>query len=251
MTTIGDRFKDYEIVTRTALPRRAWTVIRLDGRAFHSFTRGMQRPFDAAFADAIDRTAQVLCGEVSGTVLAYTQSDEISLILEPGGITTQPWFNGEIQKIVSVTASLAAAVFNPIIGKPSAGVFDSRVFTVPDQGDAANYLIWRQRDATRNSLSMAAQSQFSHKTLQGKSGSEMQDMLFNAGINWNDYPARFKRGGMVVRRSGEQIFEFIRRDTGAHETATAMRSWWEVDAAPHFTFDTAVATLSTTNLVDL
>jgi tRNA(His) guanylyltransferase len=235
-TALGDRMKAYEAVHRAVLPRRTYTLLRLDGRSFHSYLRGCERPFDEAFMADMDATAEALCAEVSGAAFAYTQSDEISiLITDFAALGTQPWFGGVVAKVLSVSASLATAVLNE--RRPGKrALFDARVFTVSDPVEVANYFIWRQRDAVRNSISMAAQARFSHKRLHGVSSGGMQELLFTeAGINWNDYPAGCKRGRVAVRQVGERPVEYVDKRTQEAVTTTAVRSWWETTAAPDFT----------------
>ena len=234
---LGDRMKTYEAATRLVLPRRTYTIIRVDGRAFHSYLRGCQRPYDLEFMIDMDAVAMALCKEISGAVFAYTQSDEISVLLTdfatPG---TQPWFGGVAAKMVSISASLATAVLNmrrsSALGVP---LFDSRVFTIPDPIEVANYFIWRQRDCVRNSITMAAQAKFSHKRLHGVTTSQMQEMLFQEhDINWNDYPTRCKRGRVVIKDEGLQPVTYVDKRTQATESTMAHRSWWEVQPAPQF-----------------
>jgi len=249
---LGTRMKEnYEHRTRIELPRRTNTIIRLDGKAFHSFTKNCERPFDAGFAGIMDKTAKVLCEMVQGCVLAYVQSDEISLLLQDfKKIKTDAWFDGNVQKMASISASIATAAFNTETTKlmvegvmlhnanpkfPENALFDSRVFTIPELGEVVNYFIWRQQDCTRNSITMAAQSQFSHKALHGKNGSEKQDMLHEKGINWNDYPVGFKRGRAVVYFKGE-IIECDQQNFGVGDEAYINRGWQIIDP-PIFTQD--------------
>ena len=213
MDPIGNRMKSqYEDRARFFLPRRTYTIVRVDGKAFHNYTRKLARPHDDGFARAMDATAVAMCEEMQGARLAYIQSDEISVLLADfDKITSSAWFDGNLQKVASVSASIATAVFNRVIGRclgdgddrrnsvQGDAFFDARAFTIPDPVEVANYFVWRQQDATRNSVSMAAQSVYSHKELLGKNSSEQQEMLHQKGINWNDYPARFKRGGAVER----------------------------------------------------
>lgn len=221
--SIGDRMKaNYENRTRFFLPRRTYTVIRIDGKAFHTYTRGLQTPFDDQLMSDIDQTAIYLCSNVQGAKFAFVQSDEISILLTDfDGLETSAWFDGNIQKIVSISASLATAKFNAL--RPGKiALFDSRVFTVPGRDEVANYFVWRQQDTTRNSISSVAQSLFSHKELHGKNTNEMQEMIFaKSGKNWNDYEPRYKRG------------RFIERFTSGLD----QRSEWVMNEPPIFTQD--------------
>ncbi|MGW4958011.1 tRNA(His) guanylyltransferase Thg1 family protein [Nonomuraea sp. NPDC004186] len=239
-TALGDRMKSYEAVTRTLLPRRTYAVVRVDGRAFHSFLRHADRPFDDDVMASMDAVANALCEEMSGAVFAYTQSDECSVLLtdfESHG--TQPWFGGVVQKVVSIAASTASVAFNrrySVDYDDAYATFDARAFTIPDVVEVANYFLWRQRDCVRNSITMAAQSKFSHQQLHGVSTNQMQEMLWSQhGINWNAYPDGAKRGRVCVRLAEEQDVTWTNRHTGDVMTSTAMRSHWTSEAAPHFT----------------
>ena len=233
--SLGDRMKSHERITKTLLPRRTYTILRVDGRAFHTYLRGAAKPYDFGFMADMDHVAQALCAEVSGAVFAYTQSDEISVLATDfASVGTQPWFGGEVQKIASIAAATAtAALCTRRPDRPA--MFDARVFTIADWREVANYFVWRQRDAVRNSIAMAAQAQFSHQRLHGVNTGHMQELLWSEmGINWNDYPAGAKRGRVVVKESGEREVTFTHKRTQEVETVTAMRSWWAVQDAPHF-----------------
>lgn len=235
-TGLGDRMKSYEAATRYVLPPRTHCLLRVDGRAFHSYLRGCERPFDQQFMADMDTVTEALCAEISGAVFAYTQSDEISVLITDFATTsTQPWFGGVIAKQLSIAASLATAVLNE--RRPGKrALFDARAFTISDPVEVANYFLWRQRDAVRNSISMAAQARFSHKRLHGVSTNRMQELLWSeCGINWNDYPNGCKRGRVTVRQTGERPVEYLDRRTQETVRTTAIRSWWETTAAPHFT----------------
>jgi len=221
---IGDRMKDlYESRTRYLLTRRTFHIIRLDGKAFHSYTRGLKRPFDDQLMSDMDETAKFLCKNIQGAKFAYVQSDEISLILTDfDHIDTDAWYDGNIQKIVSVSASLATGKFNEL--RPGKlAFFDSRVFTIPYRTEVENYFIWRQMDATRNSITALAQSLYSHKELASKNGSQKQEMIFQKGTNWNDLAPRYKRGRGIMK---EQF-----------EKEGAIRSQWSVTDVPIFSQD--------------
>lgn len=233
--TLGDRMKGYENISRIYLTKRCPIIIRIDGKAFHSFTRGFKRPFDDILMTTMKQTARFLCENISGCKLAYTQSDEISLLLtDYDTIDTQPWFENNLQKLVSVTASMATLAFNRYFkdlydtyyepcfqmawtdsvveanyrnalrkAMDKGAMFDSRAFILPKE-EVCNYFIWRQQDATRNSILMVAQAYFSHKEMQGKKCDVLQDMLFKEhNINWNNYPTSEKRGSCVIRNATE------------------------------------------------
>ena len=209
--SLGDRMKfNYENRTRISLPRRTYTIIRLDGKSFHNYTKTCKRPFDKVLMDTMNLTGKVLCEEIQGCQMAYVQSDEISLLLTDfENPMTDAWFNGNIQKITSISAAIACIAFNrevmellspdPYGDLQDWAMFDSRVFTIPDPIEVENYFIWRQQDATRNSIQMAAQAVCSHKSLQGANQAKQHDLMHEQGINWNDYSPREKRGGICVK----------------------------------------------------
>lgn len=232
--TLGDRMKEYyEDRTRIFLPRRTNTIIRVDGKAFHTFTRGMDKPFDEALMESMDQAAGVMCQQMQGVRFAFIQSDEISVLLtDYDNLDTAAWFNGNVQKMASVSASIATAAFNGEMwrhGKdtrPFMAMFDARVFTIPSLTEVENYFIWRQQDTTRNSIQSVAQSMFSHKELEGKSTSQMQDMMMEAGMNWNTLAPRYKRGRIATR----EVYN--------HEGE--VRSKWTIKDVPIFTQERAV-----------
>lgn len=214
----GDRMKAYEAreTQRTLLPMLP-VAVRIDGRAFHTFTRGFDKPFDAALSETFQYATRVLVKE-SGAVIGYTQSDEISLILYEENPKSQLFFDGKIYKLTSVLASIATAAFNSmwisqrarlekVVGMRSVdfATFDCRVWQLPTKWEAVNMLLWREKDARRNSVSSAAQSVYSDRELHGKSSSELHEMLFQKGINWNDYPKWAKTGAFYRRRTSERI----------------------------------------------
>jgi len=202
MDDLGDRIKLYEHSFSQVLPIRLPVIIRVDGRSFHRFTRGMKKPFDDDFRDAMAKTAMVLCKEISGAKIAYSQSDEISILLtNDDSIETQPWFRNEINKLVSISASLATVAFNRLIiekWREKYPHFDSRVFIIPSD-DINNYFVWRQKDWERNSLNMLARSHFSQKQIHGLKRDEIHEKLWKEkSVNWNDLPTKHKRGICVI-----------------------------------------------------
>jgi tRNA(His) 5'-end guanylyltransferase len=222
--SLGDRMKEfYENRSKTYLTRRTPVIIRLDGKAFHSFTSGFKRPYDEIFHTAMNRTMQYLCESIQGCKLGYTQSDEITLFLtDYETISTDAWFGYNVQKICSVVASMATLKFNQAFrsavneatsgkevddyavtlfkARDKGAMFDARCFSIPKE-EVANCFIWRQQDATRNAIQMLGQCNFSHKALQNKSCNDIQDMLMlEKGINFNDMPTEFKRGVCCIKK---------------------------------------------------
>ena len=231
-TTLGDRMKNnYENITRYYLTRRMPVIIRVDGRSFHTFTKGFKKPFDDVLVKTMQDTMKYLCENIQGCVLGYTQSDEISLILtDYAELTTDAWFGNNLQKMCSVSASMATLAFNKafndnivkyidnnldsdcgvtkdlteytkilINARNKGAMFDSRVFTIPKE-EVCNYFIWRQQDSTRNSIQSVGQANFSQRELNGKSCNDIQDMLMmQKSINWNNYATTLKRGSCCIK----------------------------------------------------
>lgn len=226
MESLEKRMKNnYESRFKFFLPRRTYAIIRIDGKAFHTYTKGMKRPFDDQLMNNLDETARYLCEQIQGARFAYVQSDEISILLTDFETeNTEAWFDGNVQKISSVSASLATAYFNFIEGDDSSIVcFDSRCFVIPSFTEVMNYFVWRQKDAVRNSISLVAQSLYSHNQLHGKDINQMQEMCWQLGINWNDYSPKYKRG-RIIRK-----FNYTRNG--------AERSYWNMEEPSTFTQD--------------
>ncbi len=209
--SLGDRMKGYEAVEtdRRFMPMLP-IYARIDGRGFSGFTRGMDRPYDQRMSSSMVETTAYLV-EHTHARIGYTQSDEISLVWLMDDPKSEMFFAGKIQKMTSVLAGMATAAFTREVATGALADyvdrlphFDARVFQLPSRTEAANVFLWREMDATKNAVSMAARSACSHKELQGKSGPEMQEMLFARGINFNDYPASFKRGTFVRRITMER-----------------------------------------------
>ena len=263
--SLGDRMKHkYEYATRTYLERKCPIIIRIDGKAFHTFTKGFKKPFDDVFVKSMQDTMKYLCENIQGCVLGYTQSDEITLVLvDYQSEEACAWFDNNVQKMASVSASMATMVFNkhfknlaedyvqnraieneieaPVSLEESkycgallkasdkGAMFDSRVFTLPKE-EVVNCLIWRQQDAIRNSIQSVGQANFSHSQLHGKNCSDIQDMLMlEKGINWNDFPTHLKRGSCCIKKP-------FRINEGTEQEA--VRNKWVIDTEiPIFTQD--------------
>lgn len=258
---LGDRMKKYEEVTRYHLLPRSYVFCRIDGRSFHSYLRGCKRPFDADVIADMNATAVYLCENVQNAKLGYVQSDEITLLLcDFDTYDTSQFFDGNIQKISSVVASMAAAKFNQcraqrFIEKKSMNLlggefplasFDCRCWVVPNRWEAANVFIWRNQDCSRNSVSMVAQANFSHKELQGVSIAGMHEMLHEKGINWaTAFSDGEKNGRLIVKENYLSELTLPRNTDGkihvdaiiTHEGVGAMRSRWVSKGAWKFTDD--------------
>lgn len=269
---LGNRMKGYENISRYYLTKKTPVIIRIDGKAFHTFTRGFKRPFDDVLIKTMQETAKYLCKNIMGCKLAYTQSDEISLLLvDYEQNESQPWFENNLQKMCSVSASMATMAFNKYLEEEvnkwedtafernylghciadvtpqdvelldtyflaldKGALFDARAFIIPKE-EVCNYFIWRQQDASRNSIQMVAQSMFSHKELQNKNCKELQELIFQkTGINWNDYNTVYKRGSCIIKENCP--IQGVNMHSGI--PFTVARSRWIVDKdIPIFTQD--------------
>lgn len=255
---LGTRMKTfYEQVPKTRLVRRMPVALRMDGKAFHTFTRGFKKPFDEVLIKSMQETMLYLCKNIQGCVFGYSQSDEITLILiDYHKLESCAWFDYEVQKMCSIAASMATMAFNKffkvaideyftsnklvtvltkadldyndeltryysVLDKAinKGAMFDARCFNIPKE-EVANLIYWRQLDATRNSIQMVGQANFSHSELQGKSCNMIQDMLLTQkDINWNDFPTHQKRGSACRK------VEKIANIAGTIDTI----STWEID----------------------
>ena len=264
---LGKRMKEnYEQRSRTWLTRRTPVAIRIDGKAFHTFTRGFEKPFDKVLMKSMQDTMKYLCENIQGCVFGYTQSDEITLILiDYQNLTSDAWFDYRVDKVCSIAASMATMAFNrafehnlmledlygdPLSGEPpkdvylsirearvnainKGAIFDARCFNIPKE-EVCNLIYWRQLDATRNSIQMVGQANFSHAELQNKSCNMIQDMLMTQkNINWNDFPVDCKRGSAcikVIKEKKISVTEFGFEDSfKPGETKTVCYSEWIVD----------------------
>ena len=255
---LGVRMKTfYEQIPKTKLMRRCPVAIRIDGKAFHTFTRNFQKPFDEVLIKSMQGTMKYLCENIQGCVLGYTQSDEITLILvDYKKLTSSAFFDYEVQKLCSIAASMATMAFNKFFEKyvdeyrfskwdgvsnyedgtwgyiqtllnavDKGAMFDARCFNIPKE-EVTNLCYWRQDDASRNSIQMVGQANFSHKELHKKSRNDIQDMLMTQkGINWNDFPTYQKRGSCCVKK------EIENKSTGYNGEVRAIeyRTEWVID----------------------
>jgi len=219
-TSLGNRMKGYEAQAQTKLMRRTPVVIRVDGKAFHTWTKKIKNkidpsledtPFSVKLHEVMTATAHAMVSQMQNAELAYTQSDEISILLRDWDKhETEQWFNAKTQKIVSIASAMASAYFNFHVSKllPELAdinwigdipLFDARAFNLPME-EVTNYFIWRQQDASRNSVQMFGRHYYSHKRMHGKNVSAVQDMLMalDPPVNWNDQLTWMKRGTCIV-----------------------------------------------------
>lgn len=244
---LGNRMKEYESRNRYYLQRRTPVICRLDMRAGHSFTKGFKRPFDDVFIKSMQETAKYLCENVQGCKMSYQQSDEITLLLvDYDKLDTDCFFGYRVDKLCSILASMATMVFNKCFEKnfyetiwsnedelnsrymdaiKKGAMFDCRCFNIPKE-EVTNCFYWRQLDASRNSIQMVGQANFSHRELQDKSCNNIQDMLMlKKGINWNDFPTYQKRGCCCVRNKIVVKSDGIMQTIQLSDTSKSENEW--------------------------
>lgn len=207
MKDIGDRMKrNYELPSRHWLARRTPVVVRVDGRAFHTYTRGMGKPFDVRLVDTMVHATQALVGEMQGCKVAYVQSDEASFLMTDfDTLQTQPWFGYVQNKVETLSASIFTATFNDFVNGGRLATFDARAFNIP-RDEVSNYFLWRALDWERNSVSMYCRSFYSHKAMKGQGKADQHEMLCRAGANWvTDIHCQLKNGTWVFP-TGETLF---------------------------------------------
>lgn len=233
------RFKDLEHSFRTYLPENSYAVIRVDGKSFSKYTSKMVKPFDSDFTRNMQETAKYLVEQVEGAIYAYTQSDEISIVLSDlKSERAQWWHGGQVQKLVSITAAEATAKFNSLYPeKKHFGVFDGRTHTLDDLNDVFHYLCWRQADAIKNSVGMLAAHHFSHRSLLGVSTRERRERLDEAGHPWMSLPPAVRQGSLVKKGKATETLRFFHNKEKAYKEITAVRHPWILTPAPLFARD--------------
>lgn len=275
---LGDRMRRYENVTRNYLVRRVPVIIRLDGKSFHTFTSGLKKPFDPILVSAMQNTMKLLCENIQGCVLGYTQSDEITLVVtDYATFDTMPWLNYSIRKMVSISASMTTLYFNRAFRSEArkysldfhtsnrvddyaerdyiervesitnSALFDSRAFNIPREEEVCNNLIWRQKDAIRNSIQMVGRAHFSHTELDRKSCDNIKSMLLEKhGIDWDNIPIHLQRGSCCIRVEIEKeytpdVYQMLlekRKEGEPEPLKTYKSSGWIIDTnIPLFTED--------------
>lgn len=266
---LSNRMKNYyEQVSKTKLMRKCPVAIRIDGCHFRTFTKNLNKPFDDIIIKTMQSTMKYLCANIQGCILGYTQSDEITLILtDYKNIDSDAWFDYEVEKLCSVSASMATLAFNQFFNEnvslykfkaydgiskykddikekyiknldkavENGAIFDARCFNIPKE-EVTNLLYWRQDDASRNSIQMVGQANFSHKELHKKSRNDIQDMLMTQkGINWNDFPTYQKRGSCCIKKeyavndNGEEVEVDCVTDVDEPVESVTFRSRWIID----------------------
>lgn len=228
------RMKAYEQPWQLLIPAKSYTIIRVDGRAFHTLTKGLEKPFDHDFMEHMDAVGMHLCAEIQGAQFAYIQSDEVSVLITDFTSNAAQWFGGDVLKMVSISAAEATVAFNAG-GKH--GTFDSRVFTVPDRHEAINYFLWRQADSMRNAIQMVGQAHFTPKELHKVNLVGIAMKLAEKRVLMDSYPTGARLGRVVTKQTRNEFVTYTRKDTGDEHTTEALRTFWQARTAPWFDWD--------------
>lgn len=262
MTSLGELMKEYEHAYRRQVSVEDYILIRLDGKSFHSYTRGLDKPFDSLFMEAMDETLLTLCREVPGVRFGYVESDEISLLItafknvtpsnsnSSGVQYSELWMGGVEAKLLSLTAAIATATFNKVREEqksvslsennlhPHLALFDSRLWTFPgtDEGKelVKKYFSWRRRDSVKNSVTMAALTHFSHKALHRKNTEEKIIMLNNIGTPWEALPEEFRFGRYSHKVEHDETVTYLHKKTGVTDTIDVKRKKWTINPLINF-----------------
>lgn len=224
------------------LPEKSYIILQLDGKAFHTWTKGLALPFDESFVEAMNNVAMALVSNISNVKFAYVQSDEISLVMtDLGSDKTQTYHGNRVQKIVSTSAGLASAVMTRCFPNKNYAIFDARMFVAPSMEAVNDWFTWRQADAVKNSVRAVGYSQFSAKQLMHKNTQVVKQMLQDCGIPWELYDLGLRQGRIVTRHEVEKTVTFTHRKTKIVETKTFMTQEWFAEAAPIFNETSFVA----------
>lgn len=236
--TLGNRMKGYEIAARSVLPNRMPVIVRVDGKAFHTYTRQCRRPFDDGLSRVMQLTAMELCKQLQGAQIAYVQSDEISVLLHSyKKFASEAWFDNQVQKMTSVAAGIASAYFSvnsyliwgagmemhpdtDTIQYVRPAVFDARAFVLPES-EVCNYFLWRQQDATRNSVQMLARSMYSHKECDNKNVNELRAMCREKKVGWDELATYRKHGACIVKKQVSAVMPLT--------AESFIRTSWDID----------------------
>lgn len=232
-------FKGLEGSVNNSLPKTRWTMVRIDGNAFHTYTRGLDAPCDEKFVDAMNAALLGLCNMQAPVVFGYVQSDEISVLLDNRSLNgvLNPWYGGKVQKITSVLASAATAFFNAERAKQgyeNLAFFDARVLPIKSVDEIGMYFAWRHADAVKNTVSMAAHALFPEKELNGKTSEERIAMLEAAGKPWDGLPEGFRHGRFAMRKLFPQVVSYFHKGNNRDETKEILSQKWVLESAAEY-----------------
>lgn len=232
---LAKRAKEYQAVYDFRLPLKTYAILQLDGKAFHTFTRGMERPFDERFMNAMNQTAVAVLKEISNANFAYVQSDEINiLVTDFAKEETEAYFANRINKVVSTAASVASVTMSKLYPEKEMVTFDARFFAVPTKHAVWEFFLWRQVDAIKNSIQLVAQSTFTKRELFKQKSEQLKQMLTKAGISWENFSTDKQQGRLIQKQTFRKQVTFQHKKTKNYETVEVIATRWEVEAASLF-----------------
>jgi tRNA(His) guanylyltransferase len=235
--TLGDRMKNYEKAWENSFNGEEFVVMRLDGHAFHTYTRELARPFDDKFVQDMNFVAEAVCKKMVGSQFAFTQSDEISILIKPQKTkanVSETYFSGRVSKILSLSSALASATFARLRPEQPIPLFDARIFSLPNVDEVESYFIWRQRDTIKNSIMSQARTLYSHTHLQNKRREELLAEIVAAGYDWNKLDNSLKFGRISASEKEDEIVSYFHKKTQQEEIAWVERNVWKTKSSPHF-----------------
>jgi len=233
--TFARRMRDMQQNSDTRLPTKGYSILQLDGKAFHTWTRGLNIPFDAKFVEAMDAVAGLLAQKISNVKFAYVQSDEISLLMTDfENDKTEAYYANRIQKVVSTSAGLASAFMTREFPDKPFAVFDARFFSAPDKDAVKDWFIWRQADGIKNSVRAVGYSHFSGAELNNKNTHDVREMLLKIDDPWERYDEGLQRGRIVTKVPEPKTVEYVHKKSGEKKTTTVDSLVWKASESAEF-----------------
>lgn len=237
-TGLAVRSKAFQHAHDHRLPLKSYAILQLDGKAFHTYTKGMERPFDDRFIQAMNEVAVSVLSVISNAKFAYVQSDEINIfVTDLGDDKTQAYFGNRINKVVSTASGTASAVMSRLYPEKQIAVLDARFFAVPNKHAVHEFFLWRQVDAIKNSVRSVAHTRFSSKQLEGKTTEDAKAMLIEAGLDWYDFSQEKRQGRLITRKPQQKHIAYVHKRTGEHFEDDIISLEWTVEPAPSFKED--------------
>lgn len=237
--SLHDHMKSLETPTKMTLDSD-YFMLRVDGRAFHTWCKGFAKPYDETFMAGMDAVALALTKEISGAVAAFAQSDEVSVLIKNTPVgrkdVRSPWFGGDVVKMTTIAASLSSVTLTRLFPEKKPALFDARVMEIPVE-DISRYFFWRQRDTIKNSVTMCAEFALGKKTVLRKNTDERRQMLMDAGFPWEQAPAGFRMGRFIFPVRKRDMVTYVDKRTGQEQSAEREYLDWQVHPAPAFTPD--------------
>lgn len=232
---LAQRIKSYQAAYDHRIPQKSHAILQLDGNAFHTYTKGMVKPFDDRLIANMNATAIAVLERVSNAKFAYVQSDEINIyVTDMEKEETQPFYSNRVQKVGSIAAGIASATMSRLYPEKGLAVFDARFFSVPDMETVEDYFVWRQVDCIKNSVQSVGQTFISRSELHSKHTGQVKEMLAENGHPWESYPTECKQGRLIIKEASHKTISYTHKRTKEVNVINAMTKAWTVKPAPNF-----------------